>query len=94
LDYPAINFGAFTMSSTQDILINMPTQTAEQLEALVQARGVGSAGDIITEALAALSSEAEENGRIAAMVAAGFESETWHEVSDVRAAIKQRYIPQ
>jgi predicted DNA-binding protein len=91
LGYVSPHFGAVTMSVTQELVINMPTQTAERLKALAKARGAGSEGDIITEALAALANEADENRLIEALVATGFESETWHEVADARALLRQRF---
>jgi metal-responsive CopG/Arc/MetJ family transcriptional regulator len=79
------------MSMTEDLVVNLPTQTADRLRALVLVRGPGSEGQIITDALAALIDEAEENQKLKAMISAGFESDVWHEASDVRVSLQHRY---
>jgi hypothetical protein len=79
------------MATTEDLVVSLPLGTAVRLRAMARLRGPGSEGDIITEALASLLDQAEEDGRVATLVSAGFESKTWHELEDVRAALKKRY---
>jgi hypothetical protein len=79
------------MPMTEDLIVSVPAQTAAWLRQLVQSRGPGSEGQIITEALGALFEEAEDNRKVSSMVAQGFESKMWHEVSDVKVAMRQRY---
>ena len=82
------------MSITENLIVQVPVQTATRLRAMAQARGLGTEGEIITEALAALYEEQEENFRVAALIEAGFASETWHDATDVRQALKQRFMSQ
>ena len=82
------------MLITENLVVRVSVQTATRLRAMAQARGLGTEGEIITEALAALYEEQEENFRVAALIEAGFESETWHDATDVRQALKQRFMSQ
>jgi hypothetical protein len=79
------------MSPTQDVSINVPIQNADRLKAIAQERSARSEDDIITDTVAALSNHAEGNMLIAAIVAKGFESESWLDVACVRATLKQRF---